>query len=194
MNFLLLLLQQFSLPAKIVTTGRHCWYLYVNRRLTLFHLLSLWSRMPSKCRPQTSASKIFQQINQQYIYPWKWTMWINSLYWCEMAGENIRKLLYMKLMKSRAIGWISPLWTIAYLAVGQNWKCESVGKQSTKARLFLSFKIVWKTSSAFEVSRLSNTPCLPTTVNHSEIQNIVLVPEFIKMALVFVRGSDCNHT
>lgn len=77
----------------------------------------------------------------------------------------------------------SSLWTRAYLAI----------KQSTKALLFISFK-VWKTSSALEVFRLSNTHCLPQAVNYSGIQNIVLVPELIKMAVVFVRGSDCNHS
>lgn len=67
-------------------------------------------------------------------------------------------------------------------------------RKQNKPLLFLSFK-VWITSSALEVFRLSNPHCLPQTVNYSGIQNIVLVPELkIKMAVVFVRGSDCNHS
>lgn len=111
------------------------------------------------------------------------------------AEAVIDYIVYQEPLDESHVYWCSSssLWTRAYLAIGQNWKCESVEKQSTKALMFISFK-VWKTSSALEVFRLSNTHCLPQAVNYSGIQNIVLVPELIKMAVVFVRGSDCNHS
>lgn len=37
-----------TVPAKNVTTGHHCKYLYINRHLTLFHPLGLWSHMSSE--------------------------------------------------------------------------------------------------------------------------------------------------
>lgn len=111
------------------------------------------------------------------------------------AEAVIDYIVYQKPSDESHVCWClsSPLLTMANLAVGQNLKCESVEKQSPKALLFLSFK-AWKTSSALEVFRLSNTHCLPHRVNYLEIQNIVLVPEHIKMAGVFVRGSDCNRS